>query len=209
MSATCSRRPFSVPAMTRIDHPMIRISRTVSARSREVTSSSARRRRVLLAGSATASACACSIARGRARDRRSGASASPTGACRRNRRAAQLQIAFGDLESVVRLRQRLQPRPAPARNRILVEQDAVRLVAAAADAAAQLMELRQAEPLGVLDDHHGGIRHVDADFDDGRRHEKLDLARRERPHHAILARPVSCGRAAAPRGTAGNTSCAR
>ena len=40
---------------------------------------------------------------------------------------------------------------------------------AAADAAAQLVQLRQAEPLGVLDHHQRRVRHVDADLDDRRR----------------------------------------
>ena len=48
------------------------------------------------------------------------------------------------------------------------------------------MQLRQPEPLGVLDDHHAGVRHVDADLDDRRRHQDLQLARRERLHHALL-----------------------
>ena len=48
------------------------------------------------------------------------------------------------------------------------------------------MQLRQAEPLGVFDHHHGRVRHVDADFDDGRRHEHVNLARRKRAHHAVF-----------------------
>ena len=39
------------------------------------------------------------------------------------------------------------------------------MAAAAADPAAQLVELGEAEALGMLDDHHGGRRHVDADLD--------------------------------------------
>ena len=48
------------------------------------------------------------------------------------------------------------------------------------------MELRQAEPLRVLDEHDGRVRHVDADLHDGRRHEDVQLAGGERLHHAIL-----------------------
>ena len=59
-------------------------------------------------------------------------------------------------------------------------------VAAAADPAAQLVELGDAEPVGVEDHHHGRVGDVDADLDDGRRHEHVDLARRERPHHPVL-----------------------
>ena len=44
--------------------------------------------------------------------------------------------------------------------------------AAAADPSAQLVQLGQAQALGVLDDHQAGVRHVDADFDHGRRHQQ-------------------------------------
>ena len=57
---------------------------------------------------------------------------------------------------------------------------------AAADAAAQLVELRQAEALGVLDDHDRRVRHVDADLDDGGRDQDVDLPGGERVHHAVL-----------------------
>ena len=94
---------------------------------------------------------------------------------------AQPQIALGDLEAVGRLGHRLQPLARLVRQRRLIQQEAVRLVAAAADAAAQLVQLRQAEALGVLDDHHARVRHVDADLDDRRRHEDLQLAARRTP----------------------------
>ena len=47
---------------------------------------------------------------------------------------------------------------------------------AAPDAPAQLVELRQAEALGVLDDDHGRVRHVDADLDDRGRDQDVELA---------------------------------
>ena len=55
-------------------------------------------------------------------------------------------------------------------------------------AAAKLMELRQTEPLWVFDQHYGGVRHVDAHFDDGRRHQDLDLSPLEVLHHLFLLR---------------------
>ena len=58
---------------------------------------------------------------------------------------------------------------------------------APADAAAQLMQLRQPEPLGMLDDHHRRIRHVDADFHDRGRHQDLKLAR---PANAFITRSL-------------------
>ena len=57
---------------------------------------------------------------------------------------------------------------------------------AAANPPAQLVQLRQPEPLGVLDEHHGRVRHVHADLDDGGRDEDVTLAARECPHDAVL-----------------------
>ena len=63
--------------------------------------------------------------------------------------------------------------------------------AAAADAAAELMELREPEPLGVVDHHHRRRRHVDADLDHRGRDEHVELAGLERAHHAIARRSLS------------------
>ena len=49
-----------------------------------------------------------------------------------------------------------------------------------ADAPAQLVQLGDPEPVGVDDDHDGGVGHVDPDLDDGGRDEDVDLAARER-----------------------------
>ena len=57
---------------------------------------------------------------------------------------------------------------------------------AAAHSPAELVQLRQPESLGVLDDHHRGVRHIDADLDDRRRDEHVHVAAREGRHHAIL-----------------------
>ena len=56
------------------------------------------------------------------------------------------------------------------------DQQAVRLLRAAADAAAQLVELREAEAVGLLDDHDRRVRDVDADLDHRRRDEHVELA---------------------------------
>ena len=58
----------------------------------------------------------------------------------------------------------------------------------AADAPAQLVELREPEALGVLDDHHRRVGHVDAHLDHRRRHEHVDLARRKRAIAAFARR---------------------
>ena len=57
---------------------------------------------------------------------------------------------------------------------------------AAADPAPQLVQLTDAEAVGVHHDHHRGVGHVDADLDDGGAHQDVDLARAERRHHGVL-----------------------
>src|SRR6266852_1499716 len=52
----------------------------------------------------------------------------------------------------------------------------------AADASAKLMELGEAEALGVLDDHDGGVGDIDADFDDGGGDEDLRFVFAEALH---------------------------
>jgi len=46
----------------------------------------------------------------------------------------------------------------------------------------ELVELGEAEALGVFDDHHGGVGDVDADFHDGCRHEDLGFILAEALH---------------------------
>ena len=57
---------------------------------------------------------------------------------------------------------------------------------ATADAAAQLVELGDAEPVGVHDHHGGGVGDVDADLDDGGGDQDVHLARGEAAHHVVL-----------------------
>ena len=87
--------------------------------------------------------------------------------------AAQPQVDLGEREAVVVARERAQPRRA-----LRPAQQAQRGVLAAADAAAQLVQLRDPEALGVLDQHHRRVRHVDADLDHRRRDQHVGLARR-------------------------------
>ena len=59
----------------------------------------------------------------------------------------------------------------------------------AADAAAQLVQLADAVALGVLDQHHGRVGHVDADLDHRRRDQHVGVAGGERLHRGrLLAR---------------------
>ena len=48
------------------------------------------------------------------------------------------------------------------------------------------MELGEPEPVGALDDHHRRLRHVDADLDDRRPDEDVELAVAE-PGHLRVA----------------------
>src|SRR5699024_1165237 len=57
---------------------------------------------------------------------------------------------------------------------------------AAADASAQLMQLRDAEAVGVHDHHDRGIGHVDADFDHGGGHEYVEGSPREIGHDVVF-----------------------
>ena len=61
----------------------------------------------------------------------------------------------------------------------------VRLDAAAPDPAAELVELGEPEPVGALDDHHRRLGDVDADLDDGRADEHVELAVAEAGHLGV------------------------
>ena len=75
------------------------------------------------------------------------------------------------------------------------EQVAERQPVAAADAAAELVELRQAEALGVIDEDRVAGRDVDAVLDDRRRQQHVVLALDEGEHRplqlALLHLPVA------------------
>ena len=53
------------------------------------------------------------------------------------------------------------------------------------DSPPQLMELRESETLGMLDEHDARVRDVDADFDDGGRDEDVDGVVTERAHRGV------------------------
>mmetsp|Transcript_44843 Transcript_44843/g.105645 ORF Transcript_44843/g.105645 Transcript_44843/m.105645 type:complete len:425 (-) Transcript_44843:795-2069(-) len=59
------------------------------------------------------------------------------------------------------------------------------LVVTAADPAAQLVQLGQAELVGAADDDGVGTRHVDAGLDDGRAQQQVVLALHELAHHPL------------------------
>ena len=65
------------------------------------------------------------------------------------------------------------------------EQVAVGAAMRAADAAAQLIELREAEVVGAIHEHRVRVRHVEAGLDDHRRDEHVDLAAHEAVHDVL------------------------
>jgi hypothetical protein len=66
------------------------------------------------------------------------------------------------------------------------EEQAQRGVLAAADPPAQLVQLGDPVAVGVLHEHHGGVRHVDAHLDDRRGHEHVGLPGGEGLHRRRL-----------------------
>src|SRR5574341_682111 len=101
-------------------------------------------------------------------------------------RTPELQVHLGDLEPVAGRRHRADASLRLLGEAAAREKDAVRLPRAAPDAPAQLMELREPEPLGVLDEHDRRVGHVDAHPDHRRADEEVDLARLEPAHHRVL-----------------------
>jgi len=92
--------------------------------------------------------------------------------------AAQVEVDFRELEAVGRGDERLEPFLRRLRELFLRARDeqAVGLLRSAPDPASQLVELRETEAVGLLDDHHRRVRDVDADLD----HRRRDEARRAR-----------------------------
>ena len=124
---------------------------------------------------------------GRGEGGRSGDRSSRTGA---RREAAPRRGSRGRAR---RARSRPSSRPSPRAARAAVsesscfaprDEQAVRLLRPAPDPAAELVELREAEAVGLLHDHDRRVRDVDADLDHGRRDEDVQLARLEARHHA-------------------------
>ena len=106
--------------------------------------------------------------------------------------APDLEIALGELEAVRGGHHRLEPLHR-ALGELLAwprDEQAVRLLGPSADASTQLVELREAEPVRLLDDHHGRVRHVHADLDHRGRDEDVELTGLEARHQVTpLGRP--------------------
>jgi hypothetical protein len=91
---------------------------------------------------------------------------------------ANFQIFFGDAKTVGRFFHNSEPLARDGGFFIAGQQNAKRLFGAAPDAPAQLVKLRQTEAFGVFDNHQRSVRHVNADFDDGRRNQNIRFAAR-------------------------------
>ena len=65
------------------------------------------------------------------------------------------------------------------------DQDAVRAVRAPPDTASQLVELGEPEAVGIEDEHDRRLGNVDADLDDGRAHEDVEVAGAEAIHDLV------------------------
>ena len=100
--------------------------------------------------------------------------------------AAFLEVEVGQGEAVQRLGDGLQPLAGRRLRADPAGEQAQAGMLAAADPAAQLMQLADAEPVGVHHQHHGRVGHVDADLDDGGAHQHIDLAGAEGRHHGVL-----------------------
>ena len=208
-----SRVPFAAPAMTRtIGEPSgrprpMRLRTGTASRSRRRTAGSARRA-ARGARRSPGSSSTSANARARARCTRSTSSASRASLqvghprlprVEQGALPAQPEVLVRQLEPVGGRDHRVDPRSGLVVRRHRTRRRARRCdgVRPAADPPAQLMELREPEALGVLDEHHRRVRHVDPDLDHGRR----DRARRPRPR----GRPPSsapCPSAACVRGAA-------
>ena len=105
-------------------------------------------------------------------------------------RAAQPQVCLGDDEAVRGLAQDLQPFPGDGPERGAVEEHAGRGPLAAPDPAAQLVQLGEAEALGLLDHDHAGLRHVDPDLDHGRGYEEAGVAAAKASTAAAFSGPA-------------------
>src|ERR1700722_18666728 len=95
---------------------------------------------------------------------------------------AQFQVEFSDLEAVIGFYHRVETALRVFADFTSCHQDAIRFGAATADAPAQLMKLRQAKALGMLDHHHGRVGHIHAHFDHGGRDQNLQFAALKHAH---------------------------
>ncbi|GAA2935174.1 hypothetical protein GCM10020221_33680 [Streptomyces thioluteus] len=100
--------------------------------------------------------------------------------------AALLQVDPGQLEAVERGGHGAQPGAGRARLAGLRDQEAQARRGTPPDASAQLVQLRDAEPVGVHDHHDRGVGDVHPDLDHRGRDQHVHLAGGEPPHDVVL-----------------------
>ena len=100
--------------------------------------------------------------------------------------AALLEVELGEFEAVLRGDHGIEADVGLFGDLVAGHQNAVAFGGSAADASAELVELREAEAFGVIDDHDAGVGDVDADLDDGGRDEDVDVAALEAGHGDFL-----------------------
>ena len=106
-------------------------------------------------------------------------------------RAPEPEVDFGDFKPGGGLDQGLQAgecvRAGGGGERVLAgKEQAVGQVRSPADAAAELVELGQAEAVGIENGDDGRVGHVDTDFDDGGGQKHIGLAGAEGVHDLLL-----------------------
>ncbi len=105
-------------------------------------------------------------------------------------RAANLEVAHRDLEArpeIGELADRLQPLVGLFGQRAVgrVEEVCVRALPASSDSPPKLIQLREPEHVGPVDDERVDRRHVEAALDDRRAHQHVVLALPELLHDAF------------------------
>ena len=104
--------------------------------------------------------------------------------------AADFQIGRCDAEARTQLGELLNGRQALLRvvgQRPFIgdQKVGIGLVAASSDAAAQLVQLREAERVGPIDEDGVGVGHIDAGLDDGGGNQHIRLAAEKFQHHGF------------------------
>ncbi len=104
-------------------------------------------------------------------------------------RASYTQIRIRNLKSIAGLQQRTNTRLAVLATAPR-DQKAGSRERAPSNPAPQLVELRQAKTLRVLDDHQGGIGNIDTHFNDRRRYEYLRFCPLKTSHRLVSSGSV-------------------
>ena len=100
-------------------------------------------------------------------------------------RTSHLEVGLGQLESVRRLHHQFQPLTTLVQFSFR-DQVTDRCHVAATHTSAQLVQLRQAEPIRALNRHHGRPGQIDADLDHDRRDQHIGVTVGQVGHHRLL-----------------------